>query len=145
MEKLKLYLDNCCFNRPFDDQSYLTVFLETQAVDFILNGIEQGDFELIWSFVLDDENDQNLDYQKCETVKIWKFHAVADVDPHADILHLAKKYEEHGIKAMDALHVACAVHSQADYFVTTDSKLLKKSVQEISMVNPLDFVRMVER
>ncbi len=145
MDKLKLYLDNCCFNRPFDDQSYLTVFLETQAVDFILDGIEHGRFELIWSFVLDDENSQNLDFQKRETVKKWKHYAVEDVDPHLDILHLAKKYEESGIKAMDALHLSCAVFSNADYFISTDSRLLKKNIAEIATINPLDFVRMIER
>jgi uncharacterized protein (DUF433 family) len=26
-----IYLDNCCFNRPYDDQSHSTIFLETQA------------------------------------------------------------------------------------------------------------------
>jgi predicted nucleic acid-binding protein len=31
MSKLNIYLDNCCFNRPFDDQSYLSIFLETYA------------------------------------------------------------------------------------------------------------------
>ena len=28
---MKLYLDNCCFNRPFDDQSQLRIRLETEA------------------------------------------------------------------------------------------------------------------
>ena len=28
---MRLYLDNCCFNRPFDDQSTLTIRLETEA------------------------------------------------------------------------------------------------------------------
>ena len=29
--KLRIYLDNCCFNRPYDDQSQLRISLETQA------------------------------------------------------------------------------------------------------------------
>ena len=28
---LKLYLDNCCFNRPFDDQSQVKIHIEAQA------------------------------------------------------------------------------------------------------------------
>jgi hypothetical protein len=28
---MKLYLDNCCFNRPFDDQSRIRIMLETEA------------------------------------------------------------------------------------------------------------------
>ena len=28
---MKIYLDNCCFNRPFDDQNQLKVRLEAEA------------------------------------------------------------------------------------------------------------------
>ena len=28
---MKIYLDNCCFNRPFDDQKQLRIKLETEA------------------------------------------------------------------------------------------------------------------
>ena len=28
---IKIYLDNCCYNRPFDDQTYLKISLEAQA------------------------------------------------------------------------------------------------------------------
>jgi hypothetical protein len=30
-KKLRVYLDNCCYNRPFDDQEQRSVQLETQA------------------------------------------------------------------------------------------------------------------
>jgi len=35
MENVKVYLDNCCFNRPYDDQNNLLVFMETEAKLFI--------------------------------------------------------------------------------------------------------------
>lgn len=28
---MKIYLDNCCFNRPFDDQSQIRIRLESEA------------------------------------------------------------------------------------------------------------------
>lgn len=28
---MKIYLDNCCFNRPYDDQTQIRISLETQA------------------------------------------------------------------------------------------------------------------
>ena len=28
---MRVYLDNCCYNRPFDDQDQLKVRLETEA------------------------------------------------------------------------------------------------------------------
>lgn len=31
MKKIRVYLDNCCFNRPYDDQSQIKINLEAQA------------------------------------------------------------------------------------------------------------------
>jgi len=31
-KKLKIYLDNCCYNRPFDEQSQDLIRLETEAI-----------------------------------------------------------------------------------------------------------------
>ena len=35
MDKIKVYLDNCSYNRPFDDQKQLRISLETQAKLYI--------------------------------------------------------------------------------------------------------------
>ena len=35
--KYRIYLDNCCFNRPYYDQSQLKIYLETQAKLYIQN------------------------------------------------------------------------------------------------------------
>lgn len=32
---MKIYLDMCCFNRPYDDQSQLKLSLETQSKLYI--------------------------------------------------------------------------------------------------------------
>jgi len=40
---MKLYLDNCCFNRPFDDQTQLKIQLETQAKLAVQNMIYNGE------------------------------------------------------------------------------------------------------
>jgi hypothetical protein len=44
-KKLRVYLDNCSFNRPFDDQMQLKVILETEAKQFIQRQILTGIFE----------------------------------------------------------------------------------------------------
>ena len=45
------------------------------------------------------------------------------------------------IREKDALHLACAIQSKADCFITTDKKILNKKVKEIDILNPIDFVR----
>jgi len=37
MQKIRVYLDNCCFNRPYDNQTNLLIYLETEAKLFIQN------------------------------------------------------------------------------------------------------------
>lgn len=32
---MRIYLDNCCFNRPYDDQSHLGIRLESDAKLYI--------------------------------------------------------------------------------------------------------------
>ena len=55
VDKLKVYLDNCCFNRPYDNQNNLLVFMETEAKLFIQDLIHSEKLMLVWSFVLDYE------------------------------------------------------------------------------------------
>jgi len=42
---MKVYLDNCCFNRPFDDQASMIVSMETEAKLHVQDLIRQGEFQ----------------------------------------------------------------------------------------------------
>ncbi len=53
---MKIYLDNCCYNRPFDDQSQIKINLEAQAKLYIQAKIREGAYDLVWSYILDYEN-----------------------------------------------------------------------------------------
>ena len=52
---MKVYLDNCSFNRPFDSQVQLIVGLETEAKLFIQSKVVNGDVKLVWSYILEYE------------------------------------------------------------------------------------------
>ena len=54
---MRLYLDNCAFNRPFDDQSHIRIRLEAEAKLYIQERIQEGKAERVWSYILDIEND----------------------------------------------------------------------------------------
>ena len=49
MKKTKIYLDNCCFNRPYDDQSQLTVSMEALAKLSIQQDIRNNNADLVTS------------------------------------------------------------------------------------------------
>ena len=138
--KLKLYLDNCCFNRPFDDQSQLIVRLETEAKLFIQAGIKNGTFELVWSYILELENDANPHFQRKENIASWKYFSNDMAEESESILLCAENYKREGIRPKDALHIACAVDAASDFFITTDRGILKKSFTEIFVCNPIEFI-----
>jgi hypothetical protein len=52
---MRVYLDNCCFNPPFDDQSSTRNRLEAEAKLEIQQRIINKKVELAWSYVLDHE------------------------------------------------------------------------------------------
>ena len=56
---MKIYLDNCCYNRPFDDQSQIKIHLEARAKLYIQAKIREGAYDLVWSYILDYENGKN--------------------------------------------------------------------------------------
>ncbi|MCL2089018.1 MAG: hypothetical protein FWH14_06010 [Oscillospiraceae bacterium] len=138
---MKVYLDNCCFNRPFDDQSSLVVRLETEAKLYIQDLIKEGDLDLVWSFVLDYENDNNPFEEVRERVAEWKEFAVSDWKQAGVVTSKANELMNMGLRVKDAFHVACAIFLDASYFITTDKKILNKHINEVECINPIDFIR----
>lgn len=67
-----VYLDNCMFNRPFDDQSHIRIRLETEAKLYIQNQIRLQELELVWSYILEFENAQNPHDERRLAIEKWK-------------------------------------------------------------------------
>ena len=57
-------MDNCSYNRPYDDQSQIRIHLETQAKLHIQDMIRKKQIELVTSYVLVFENSNNRSVQK---------------------------------------------------------------------------------
>ena len=140
-----LYLDNCCFNRPFDDQRQLTISIETQAKLYVQQEIISGRFELVWSYILEYENNKNPFETRRENLISWKNIAVKTIIESEEILCFSENLMKRNVKLYDALHIACAYVGGCDYFLTVDKRILNKNISEINICNPIDFVRELER
>jgi predicted nucleic acid-binding protein len=139
---MKIYLDNCCFDRPFDDQSYLTIRLETEAKLDIQEKIKSGRLSLGWSYILDFENSANPFIEKRTEIQKWKEIADSFVSETSEILLKMNELTDIGLKPLDALHIACAGSLQCQYFLTVDKGILKKTAKysEIKITNPINFI-----
>ena len=49
-----------------------------------------------------------------------------------------------GVKYKDAFHVASAIFTHCDYLIKTDKRLLKYHSHAITLINPIDFIRIME-
>ncbi len=134
-----IYLDNCCFNRPFDIQEKIK--LEAEAKQYIQEMIKLNKVELVWSYILDFENSQNSAEDKRISIQSWKELAVETIYESESVLTKMENLEEIGIKSLDALHIACAILGKAEYFITTDRGILNRKdlIQEIKLLNPVNF------
>jgi len=143
---MRIYLDNCSFNRPFDDQNQIRISIETEAKIYIQEQIINRSLSLTWSYILDYENSANPFPERKDVIKNWKKHAVADIDENQSIINIANELHSIGVKSKDALHVACAIELECNYFITTDRKLIKKlsNFEKIEVVNPIDFINVLE-
>ena len=142
---MRIYLDNCCFNRPFDDQSQLRILLESEAKLRIQENIRSGTFELVWSYILDYENSQNPFRERREQIIKWRGYSDKDIEESEQVLNIASMIMKHGIKKLDSLHLACAINANTDYFLTTDDGVIKKAkhIKNIQIVDPIGFIKEV--
>jgi len=97
--------------------------------------------ELAWSFVLDFENNDNPFEERRLRIGEWQKLAAVDCDLNGDIFNKAEELMRIGLRQKDASHIACAIYLKADYFITTDKRILNKQVVDIPLVDPIDFVR----
>lgn len=121
-----LYLDNCVFNRRFDDQSSDRVRNETAAVLRILAEIESPSLSLAWSYVNEAENSFNPYEEGRLAISKWKYIATIEIGESERIINDAAVLVNTELKSKDALHLAAAVAAKADFFLTTDDKILKR-------------------
>ena len=140
MEKAKIYLDMCCFNRPYDDQDQLRIELETKAKLHIQQQIVDGKYTLVSSVILDFENSVNPYLLRKYVISEFLNNAKEYVEEDNSVIELAKEINATGVKPKDASHVACAIFSGCDYFLTTDDRLLKYKDNRIKILNIVDFV-----
>ena len=136
-----IYLDNCCYNRPFDAQSQIRIELETEAKLAIQDEVRKGKLSLAWSYILDFENESNPSPERKESIQHWRKFASVDIEETETILSKAREFQSFGLDQKDSLHLACALEEKCDIFFTTDHGILKKRrfIQGIRILNPIEY------
>jgi predicted nucleic acid-binding protein len=143
---MRIYLDTCCFNRPFDDQTQDRIRLESEAVRLIFYHVETGEFTLIGSEMLRFEVEKIPDEQKRNAILVLMEEVNHEIPVSFHVLKVAEQLESAGVNAYDAIHIACAFQGKADVFLTVDHRLcrIEKKVHQmygLRIVNPLLWIQ----
>lgn len=140
---MKIYLDNCCYNRPFDDQTQERIHLESEAILAILNRGQIGIYEIVGSDILELEMERMRNAAKKQRVK--DLYEVSKMCvPYTKELK-ARAQEIMGqskIQIFDCLHIAAAEAAGVNTLLTTDDKLEKMAEKldlKVKVMNPLKF------
>ena len=122
-----VYLDVCCFKRPFDDASQPRVRREAETVAAIMEAVQEGRLRLVRSPAHDLENERNPREDRRLATNLWLGTAVVEVRSSAEAAARARELASLGFSPLDALHLAFAEHAKANWFATTDDVLLRRA------------------
>jgi predicted nucleic acid-binding protein len=143
----KIYLDICALGRPYDDQRYPRIEMETLAVLMISTLVKAGKYSLFYAPIHEFELSRNSD--ATERVEIMKFlysygqNIGLRVKNYETLESRAAELSSLGIGFADSFHVANAEFIGAS-FVTCDDGLIKKCSRHdirIWFGTPVDFCK----
>jgi len=141
---MKIYLDTCSLERPWDIKSNARIHLEAEAILAVLTWSSEGQATLIASEVLQFELERIQDPLRSTHAYEALSKATSYIDATDAVLERAEKLHDSGIPPLDALHLASAVEAGADFFCTCDDKLLRKAknlmIEKTKAVSPLELI-----
>ncbi len=145
---MKIYLDTCSLQRPFDAKNQVRILLESEAVLGILSYVEHKKVTLISSDALVYEIENIPSALRRYNSKSILNLANIYVKVNAKIEKRAVQLVAFGIMPLDALHLSMAESSNADYFCTCDDKLIsktKKLIKKTKIVTPIELIGEIEK
>ena len=143
---MRLYIDLSCFNRPFDDQSQERIRLETEAILNVLTRLMEGKETLLWSWAMSFENDKHPRPDRRDEIAVWQAQAERTIDLSGGLQERAREFEQQGIPALDAAHLAAAEIGGADVVLTCDDVMVQRAARlglSLRVLNPMAYLKEV--
>jgi predicted nucleic acid-binding protein len=138
----RIYLDVCVLSRPFDDQSYLRIRLETEATNLILSRVENKEYELVVSPAHWEEISAISDiFERIDIEERLRALGSASSVNMTTTRERAEELYRLKFGVADAAHVAFAEECGAE-FISCDDALIKKCLSNGIQVwcgNPVAF------
>jgi len=131
---MKIYLDACCWSRPFDDQTQDRVRLEAEAVLSIIARGRTGIFTLAASEAVEFELSRMPDADKLKKVRSLYSAAGVKLFYTEKTEKRARFFQQLGVKPLDSVHLALAEEYRQDALLTTDDSFLAVAAKSDAVV-----------
>jgi predicted nucleic acid-binding protein len=139
-----IYIDTCCYGRPFDRPRTPEIRAEAKAIDAIITTCKTGGHRIIGSAIVSFEIAQIPNADVREKIETYYNGAIAESVPVATGRGRADFFEAHGVGEMDAAHLATAEDAGVDFLLTVDADFIRKCNQNklstAIVINPLYFL-----
>jgi predicted nucleic acid-binding protein len=145
---MRIYLNLSAWNRPFDDWSEEKIIREAKAVISLLERNEAVIIASEFAIAMIKEIRNGVKYKHVSS--LIRGYSDEIVEEKEEQLNLAERLQKDCklSKLEDSIHIVLAGFGNADYFVTTDSEIIKKrgcierylvaKGYKLKVVNPLD-------
>jgi len=143
---MRIYLDSCALNRLFDDRTQTRVRLEAEAIEDFFSLFAQRKVDWIASEVVEHEMRNNRN----QVVQNDTLQLLAICSERVRLDHQAfqrgEDLEQLGYGPFDALHLACAEDSKADFLLTTDDRFQRQAKRRLGnpatrVIKPVNWMK----
>ena len=142
---MKIYLDTCCYGRPYDDPAQVKIAVETAAINGIIDTCRIAGYSIVGSMAVEFELGRIKDAEKRdEIIAYFKrtrntyYTITANIETRAQVLH------EEGLGRLDSYHLAFAEAAGVDVLLTTDEPFVRicarKNLSFVKVINPLNYL-----
>lgn len=116
-------MDNCCFNRVFDDRTNPKIYFDRNSVMIIIEFAEKRFIDLCGSQMLIKEINDTADANKKEKLKLIYSLCSEEILVNEEIAKRAVEIQNNSnIRAKDSIHLACGEYANVDVLLTVDKK-----------------------
>jgi predicted nucleic acid-binding protein len=145
---MKIYIDACCYSRPFDDADHMAQPRVTAEVAAVMNAVDicgvEG-FSVIGSRAVSFEIGKIQKVDKLlKTMSLYFTAMTVEAAITDEVEARVAELMTQGVKELDAYHVALAESAGADYLLTTDDRLEAAALRlgvKTKVINPINFLQ----
>jgi len=144
---MQIYLDTCCYSRPYDGQDHTEQLRVRQEIKAIMDTVQMcgtSGIPIIGSpAVIAEIDDIGKPYKREQVYAFYERVVNAELTENANITARMLELKAQGFKGFDAYHLAFAESAGVNFLLTTDDRFERKAKQtelKTKVINPINFL-----